>query len=214
MIKKNENADILIWLIENFNTSQTMIDIGAKKGKWFRSIKKHFPKNQSYVFEPIPNNYDKLKKTLAGTNCNLYKVALSDKEGTMSFFVDLDAIAWSGLKKQKNNGNYKEIIVEVKKLDSFNFDNVGFIKIDVEGNELFTLNGAIQTIQKNRPIIYFECADVHLENYGYKSKDLYNFFKNLDYSIWTLDNKKVSLDDFIKHSFKKSSYYHNFLAIP
>jgi hypothetical protein len=47
--------------------------------------------------------------------------------------------------------------VEVHTLDSYNFRNITFIKMDVEDNELNVLKGATQTIkQNNHPTIIFE----------------------------------------------------------
>lgn len=215
MAARKENVDILVWLEKNFNLDKVVIDIGSKKGKWFRSLRSRFPTNISYLFEPIPSNFNKIQKTLQSDKFyTAYNIALSNKEGNMSFYVDLETISWSGLVKQKTNGKYKTIEVEVRTLDSFKFQNVGLIKIDVEGNELYTLQGSIETIKLNQPIIYFECADVHLLNYDYTAKDLYNFFHDLDYSIYTIDEKNVDLDLFLKYSYEDSSYYHNFIAVP
>ena len=44
----------------------------------------------------------------------------------------------------------------MKTLDSFNLENVGFIKIDIEGHELKALLGGLETLKKNRPVIVFE----------------------------------------------------------
>jgi hypothetical protein len=47
--------------------------------------------------------------------------------------------------------------VEIKQLDSFKFfENVDFIKIDVEQFEYFVILGALKTIKKNKPTIFFE----------------------------------------------------------
>ena len=51
----------------------------------------------------------------------------------------------------------KQFVVKSKSLDEFveeNNLNVGFIKIDVEGEEQNLLKGAINTIKTQKPIIY------------------------------------------------------------
>ena len=45
---------------------------------------------------------------------------------------------------------------EVRTLDSFQFENVDFLKIDVEGAELDVLRGGMNTIETHRPIITTE----------------------------------------------------------
>lgn len=215
MAARKENVDITLWLENNLDPTKGIIDIGSKKGKWFRNIRSKFPTSMSYLFEPIPGNFNKIKKTLQNdTRFQAYNLALSNAEGMMPFYVDLDTISWSGLVKQKNNGSYEKIEVQVKTLDSFNFKNIGLIKIDVEGNELHTLQGSLNTIKENKPIVYFECADVHLENYNYTARDLYNFFIDLNYTVQTIDNIQLDEDLFAKYSFEKPSYYHNFIALP
>jgi hypothetical protein len=45
---------------------------------------------------------------------------------------------------------------EMRTLDSFELDNVGFIKIDVEGAQLLVLMGAEETIKRNKPVMLVE----------------------------------------------------------
>jgi len=46
--------------------------------------------------------------------------------------------------------------IPLKTLDSFNFNNVDLIKIDVEGFEEEILAGAMETIIRNKPVIVVE----------------------------------------------------------
>lgn len=46
--------------------------------------------------------------------------------------------------------------VPVRTLDSYGFTDVAVIKIDVENMELAVLRGAMETIQRERPVIYAE----------------------------------------------------------
>jgi hypothetical protein len=66
-------------------------------------------------------------------------------------------------------------------LDYFEFEDISFIKIDVEGFELEVLEGSIKTINENRPIInleYHKEADANL---------LFKFIDNINYTIIYLD---------------------------
>ena len=45
---------------------------------------------------------------------------------------------------------------EVRPLDDFAFENVAFVKIDVEGMELDVLAGAAETLRRNRPVLAVE----------------------------------------------------------
>jgi FkbM family methyltransferase len=51
--------------------------------------------------------------------------------------------------------------LKIALLDDFIFDDsaIGIIKLDVEGNELPVLRGAIKTIERHKPHIFIEIAD-------------------------------------------------------
>ena len=55
--------------------------------------------------------------------------------------------------------------IEIRTLDSYNFQDVDVIKIDVEGFEVPLLDGAKETILSNRPWIQIE-ANKTGERYG------------------------------------------------
>ncbi len=50
---------------------------------------------------------------------------------------------------------------DVRRLDQFGYENVGFIKIDIEGTELDALEGAETTIRSNRPNLLIELLAGH-----------------------------------------------------
>lgn len=66
-------------------------------------------------------------------------------------------------------------------LDSFALENVGLIKLDIEGGELEALEGSKYTIKKNYPALIFEMNDKPaLES---KNKELLNYIRNFGYEV-------------------------------
>ena len=213
--KRAEDGIIFPWLQKNLQPQRTIVDIGARKGHWFKSISYFFPDSPAHLFEPTPNIYEWLdSKHKNNDHVKIHGVALSDVSATLDFHIDLELGGWSGLTQQRENGKYKTIQVPVKTLDSYKLKDVGLIKIDVEGNELKTIKGAEKTIQKSKPILYFECADVHMTNYDYDSGDIFDFFENINYDILDLDLNKCSRNKLLEHTASKLSLYHNFIAQP
>ena len=212
--KRKEDGVIFPYLQQNLKPQTVIIDIGARKGSWYKNIARFFPDSIAHLFEPTPNIVSQTKRKFNKEHQHVHQIALSNEEGTLDFHIDLDLGGWSGLTKQRENGNYQTIQVEVKTLDSFKFKNVGLIKIDVEGNELKTLQGATNTIKSSKPIIYFECADVHMINYDYDSRDIFKFFNLLNYNVLDLDLKVLNEDELAVHTASDSSFYHNFIAKP
>jgi uncharacterized protein YjiS (DUF1127 family) len=53
---------------------------------------------------------------------------------------------------------------EVKRLDDLQLDDIGLVKIDVEGHELAVVRGAVDTLKRNRPTIVVEAEERHHAN--------------------------------------------------
>lgn len=87
----------------------------------------------------------------------------------------------------KVNTGYQRVSVPQRTLDSYNFTDVDIIKIDVEGYELNVLEGAVQTIANNRPIVQIECVETQPRAFGKTIQDLMDFFNSRNYVITTAD---------------------------
>jgi hypothetical protein len=67
--------------------------------------------------------------------------------------------------------------------------NIQLIKIDVEGGEMLVLKGAIQTLQRCKPIVLFEFGMAGANAYGVNPLAMFQFFsETLNYEIFTLQN--------------------------
>ncbi len=99
---------------------------------------------------------------------NTYNNGLGDKPGQFEILIkkdnaghnhieNIDVPLANGRKRRRTVQPEKEI-VEVKTLDSYNFEDVDIIKIDVEGHEHSVLLGAKDTILKNKPLIQIEIS--------------------------------------------------------
>jgi FkbM family methyltransferase len=81
-------------------------------------------------------------------------------------------------------------------IDSLNLDRCDYMKIDVEGAEILVLMGAINTIQKYKPAIFFEHTDKIVSgemkrsmNITFEIPNIFEFLKNIGYnSITNVDN--------------------------
>ena len=77
--------------------------------------------------------------------------------------------------------------LQVKQLDSFIIEDIGLIKIDVEGHELEVLKGAIRTLQMNGfPPILFECWDI-----PELKEPLWNYLNSMGYSISNASSEEM-----------------------
>lgn len=165
-----EECDIILSLADKNKLS---LDIGANVGAIAQMFEYH--KYSCVAFEPQPEIYKLLQKNFSGEshNCALGSTNGIAQMPRLRYGAKYNYGGMS-LNTRTELGSYP---VPVKTLDSFNFDNVGFIKLDVEGWEEEVLKGAVNTINKYRPVMYIE--DDRFE----KSISLRKFISDLNYSI-------------------------------
>ena len=72
------------------------------------------------------------------------------------------------------------IDIETKRLDDYGFVNVDYMKIDVQFFELSVLQGAVQTLKFNDPLVCIECARRTEEELEYVVH-IVKFMKDLGY---------------------------------
>ena len=78
-------------------------------------------------------------------------------------------------------------------LDEYNV----IIKLDIEGNEINAIKGALDVIKKSHPLIIIEFSKYifeNLDNIDY----LKNFLIKYDYSIFDTNYKKKNVDEVLK----------------
>jgi len=112
-------------------------------------------------FEPHPNHF-----AVAAFNCNehniqIYNCAVAEQDGliTISDFDETEVKNYGEVQTDTNGIEVKAI-----KLDTLNLPKVDLMKIDVEGFEINVLEGATDTIDKCRPVIFYEALT--LEDWG------------------------------------------------
>lgn len=142
----------------NYIKNKDIIDAGAYTGDTSLPLSKTTSKN-IYAFEPFKDSFELLKKNIDDNNfTNIIPVnkSLGNTVGERSLYLSGQNV--QGITSDPNIRSYDtEIKVEETTVDAFveeNNLNVGFITIDVEGAEMALLEGAINTIKTQKPILY------------------------------------------------------------
>lgn len=114
-----------------------------------------------YAFEPDKENYEdclkKLKYVQGGNKIEIINKGLYDSEGEQHFICDGDS-------SHISDGSIETI--ETVSIDNFmkNREKVSFIKMDIEGAEMNALEGARETIIRDKPdlaiCIYHKNSDI------------------------------------------------------
>ena len=166
------------------------IDIGCHKGEVLDIIRHTAPNGKHFGFEPLPHLFNNLKEKYKSTSCVISDVALSNLSGVTTFNYVISNPAYSGLKKRKyDRTDEQDTTIEVitDKLDNIIPENlkIDFIKIDVEGGEFLVLEGAVNTLKKNKPVVIFE--------FGASSWEIYKTSPAQVFQLLTACGMKVSL---------------------
>ena len=157
----------LAMLRELVPTACTAIDVGANRGYYSWALAGVAATVEAFEPNPVLARFAKAK---LGRRARLHEAALSDRDGVATLYVPRRA-SGSSLHIIGNLGNVyahdsvDEIQVRLTTLDSYGFENVGFLKIDVEGSEMEVLAGARETIRINRPTMLIELlAGIHADH--------------------------------------------------
>lgn len=160
--------------LEHVPRRRIAIDGGAHVGSWtFHMIRRGFATVRA--FEPCRETFDCLRENAKQFNLEqglvpsqqfigLHGCALGEKTGKMGMKADTKYDGGNtGGNFLKGDGD-----IDVRPLDVYRWDEIDFIKLDLEGFEPFAIKGAIQTILRCRPVIMLEDKHRMAHRYGYE----------------------------------------------
>jgi FkbM family methyltransferase len=134
----------------------TAIDVGGNQGTYSYALSK-LCKNV-VTFEPIPDCASMIRAWAVSRNVQVHECALGNQEGTLALHLPRlnGKLVSTRASFSRIDGEGVDINAEIKLLDQFDLNSVGFIKIDVEGFELAALQGAERTIRRYNPTLLIE----------------------------------------------------------
>lgn len=153
---KNEKYEYLQTVDKLSNNNKIhAVDIGANTGEVTNILSKHW--NKVTAFEPTPDTFEYLKNNV-NQNVSCKNIGLSNTKDSLKFITGKDQRKNQIVSNDFTKKGWETISIEVTTLDSFNFSDVDFLKIDVEGHERHVVLGAEQTIKKCKPLIVIEIS--------------------------------------------------------
>jgi FkbM family methyltransferase len=218
----------LVWIKEYLNSNAVIFDIGANVGTFLYQFENKLKHQNIYAFEPNKKLNIRLKRLFP--SMNISSVALSDENTTAEFKVPIikgKMVASRGTLntsyKEKDEENSYTETVEVVKLDDWakskNIQKIDFIKIDVEGNEMKTLFGGKETIQKFKPTLMVEMEQRHheqsiwneiseVESWGFDA----NYLNRKTFTLEKLTEEILTKN--ISDEKNKTDYINNIIFLP
>lgn len=156
---------------------QSCVQAGGNMGVWPAILARRF--TDVYTFEPDPRCFPYLVENVRNqANVYYYQAALGSRR---------EHVSMTNLSGEETNlgAQYPERVDESQdgiptiRIDDLGLSNCDLICLDIEGYELFALQGGFNTIEKCKPVIVVEDKGLS-EKFGYAKgeieKDLYKWF--------------------------------------
>lgn len=158
--------------VDNFGVA---MDIGAHVGTWAVDLVQKFDK--VICFEPILEHRICLEKNLekfSKDKYEIYSCALGNEEGVVQLSYADQGNSGTASIVGDDGGDYA---AHIKTLDSFEFPQIDYLKVDIEGFELQFLKGAAETIKRTKPVINIEIKNT-CERFGTTQEQIISFIEN------------------------------------
>ena len=152
--------------------NKTFVDIGGNIGTYSLFFKENY-NAKVFVFEPDDDNLSlllrsKIKNKLK--DFNIISLAISNEDKIESFLIDHISGSTGSISSVKNAGQIRQELYLKKdiitlKLDNFYniIEDISWIKIDTEGNEVNVIKGMIKIIKLNKANLIIECEDTNID---------------------------------------------------
>lgn len=181
-------------------STDVVFDIGANMGEFSVFAAHRVKDGFLHSFEPVQKLYNQTKRNIEANkfiNANVYKMGFSNKNAELPIYHSIDRGS-DGAVNSGLNSIYKEegmLLAEnivVVKMDDWclehKINKIDLIKIDIEGAELFALQGAEETLRRLQPKMIVEVNQKTCLRAGYTARQLVDFILKLGYQIYNIDH--------------------------
>ncbi len=184
------------WLKAQVKEDWVFFDVGANFG-YYSMLASAASRGRArvYAFEPLASNCALIErnKSLNGFDgLRVFKIALSDREGEVGFFVPPDSCSGVGhiVEGDADSAGGHIDTVQATTLDSFvaqhGVERLDFLKIDVEGAETSVLRGGRETLRRFRPRIMIEFFPEGLAKLNTSADELLALIHELGYDTFSI----------------------------
>lgn len=200
-------------LSNSSNQKTVTIDIGANIGLFTVTLAS-LGYSEIHAFEPVPQTFSRLETNIKTNQLQdkitLNCVAVGSEEGTIQFQIFEDSPAINRFVKFQDEDKENIVIQKValttlsKYCDEHSIQHIDFLKIDVEGMELFVLKGGEKLLRDHRIAkILLEICPNNLQSANVKLRDLYEYILEVKYLPYYLEKngdmgKVLKLEDLEK----------------
>ncbi|MEM9681023.1 MAG: FkbM family methyltransferase [Bacteroidota bacterium] len=190
--KKSGELFAIKWALAHSETSNSKFiafDVGANIGEYsyqLHDLSSKIP-HEIFAFEPVNSTFQKLRQNLAlHPNISIHQIGLGEKEEKSFIYLSPRGSDLASVHRKDNNQMAE--LITITTLDIFckrcGINQINFLKIDVEGNELATLKGARSMLDTGAiKTIQFEFGKSNVYSRVF-FRDIYNYLNERNYKLF------------------------------
>ena len=177
------------------------LDIGSHYGIYSLTFTSVNPYGKAYAIEPSPKCFDILERNRRlNPKMNLYSENVAFGKSTGEIMMHYEWVHLIG----DHSGNSNGVPIHTTTLDKFVQSKLiapDILKIDVDGYEGPVIDGGMEFLSKNHPLIFLELHGEWIERYGYSASGIYHKLREIGYSFFDpelklLDKSEEAFDIF------------------
>ncbi len=170
-----------------------VFDVGANVGEWTRQMLTAVPGATVYLFEPSETCRQEIARHgFARTEVVPYAVGESAGQAVLHVSSEFDHSASLHAREDSYNAanEYRAVTVEVLALDDFiearGLPFVDFLKMDIEGHELFALRGARRSLESGKiGALSFEFGNANVNSHTF-FRDFWQLLTTAGFQLWRI----------------------------
>ncbi len=151
-------------------------------------------------FEPVPATAEKLEAHVTHNqldNVRVNRAALWHESGTVQLGLPLDKLGNVGAYTIRGGDPASTVDAPAVRLDDYvqrcGIERVDLIKLDVEGAELFALQGMRQVLERHRPTLLVEICRTTCLRFGYEPQAIWELLNGeFGYLGWAIGESRAA----------------------
>ena len=190
---EKDESEMIVRLVAD---GMTVFDIGGNFG-WM-SLKIAASRNASiFTFEPIPRTFGYLSQNVALNGIDTirpFNFGFSDEEKDLTFYYYPEGSGNASSANLSEMNDVRTVTCKVRRMDDFVREQgvtVDFIKCDVEGAELFVFRGGLETIRRDKPIIFAELLRKWAVKFNYHPDEVVRLLADMGYRCFIVGGDKL-----------------------
>ena len=186
----------------------TLVDVGANYGYYSLLWAAQRPTNRVVAFEASPRNHSQIEENISRNGFDrqieLHRVAIGRVAGSLQFDIGPpDQSGWGGLSTAASSNTVAVDVVRLDELWSMG-DDVGVLKIDVEGADTWVLQGAERLLKAKRiKAIYYEQNKPRMRELNIELREAEDFLRAMSYAVEPLSDPSKDLVEYFAYPLEK-----------